>query len=318
MKKTLEKSLDKSVARTRGRTWKADFKMNKGLYLLMIPIIGYFLVFNYAPMAGLVIAFEDFKPAKGILHSAWVGLANFKEFFTGPNFVTILRNTVVISGLGLVIGFPVEIVFALCLNEIKLTKFKKVTQTVSYLPYFVSLVVMCGLIREFVSSNGVITNLMVNVFGMERQNMLMNPNYFWGINLVSGLWQSLGYGSIMFIAAISAVSGELHEAAAIDGANRLQRAWHITLPGIMPTIITMLVLRCGSILNVGQDKILLLYNPSIYSTADVISTHVNRMGLERAQYGYATAVGLFNSVVGTLLLFLSNAVSRKLADQSVV
>lgn len=300
------------------RSWRKDFKMNRGLYFLMIPIILFFIIFHYAPMFGLVIAFEDFKPAKGIFESAWVGLANFIEFFTGPSFWPVLRNTVVISMLGLVVGFPLEIAFALCLNELTKLKFKKVIQTVSYMPYFISMVVMCGLIREFCSSNGVVTNMLVGLFGIERENLLTNPSYFWGINLVSGLWQMLGYGSIMFVASITAVSGELHEAAAIDGATRFQRVWHITLPGIMPTIITMLVLRCGSILNVGQDKILLLYNPSIYSTADVISTHVNRMGIERAQYGYATAVGLFNSVVGTLLLFLSNFMSKKLADQSIV
>lgn len=298
--------------------WKHDFKMNRGLYILMVPIILYFLIFNYAPMAGLVMAFEDFKPVRGILGSNWVGMKNFTDFFSGPSFWTILRNTLVISLLGLVITFPLSIVFALLLNELKVIRFKKMVQTVSYMPYFISMVVICGLVTEFCSSSGIITNILVTVFGIERQNLLTNPDYFWAINLISDIWQNLGYGSIMFVAAITAVSGELHEAAAIDGAGRFKRVWHITIPCIMPTIITMLILKCGNLLNVGFEKILLLYNPSIYSTADVISTHVNRLGLEQAQYGYSAAVGLFNSVVGTILLFLSNYLSKKYAETSII
>ena len=178
--------------------------------------------------------------------------------------------------------------------------------------------VICGLIIEFCATNGLITNLLVNVFHMKRENLLQNPKYFWAINLVSDIWQGLGYGAIFFISAITAVSQELHEAAAIDGAGRLKRAWHITLPGIMPAIVTMLVLKCGMILQVGSDKILLLYNASIYETADVIATHVQRMGIEKMQYGYSAAVGLFNSVVGTILLILSNWASKKLTDNSIV
>ncbi|MCD8068315.1 MAG: ABC transporter permease subunit [Lachnospiraceae bacterium] len=300
------------------RTWKYDFKMNKGLYLLSIPVIAYFFVFSYLPMGGLLMAFENYKPARGLLGSEWVGLQNFIDFFTGPNFYTILRNTLVISLLSLVIAFPLTIVYALLLNEIKIKWFKKTVQTIHYLPYFVSMVVICSLIRDFVATNGFITNIMVNVFGIQRQNLLQNPDYFWAINLLSDIWQGLAYGAIFFVAAISGVSQELHEAAAIDGANRLQRAWHVTIPGIMPSIITMLVLKCGTLLSVGSDKILLLYNSSIYSTADVISTHVQRMGIEQMNYGYSTAVGLFNSVVGTILLLGSNALSAKLTDTSII
>lgn len=293
-----------------------DLSMNKWLYILMIPVVLYFLIFHYAPMAGLAMAFEDYKMTKGIFGSTWVGLKNFTDFFSGPNFLTILRNTLVISLLGLFIGFPLNIGFALLLNELGIKWFKKGVQTISYLPYFVSMVVMCGLIIEFCASNGVITNILV-ALGLKRQNLLTNPSYFWTINLVSDIWRGLGYGSIVFVAAITGVSAELHEAAALDGAGRFSRVWHVTIPGIMPTIITMLVLQCGMLLNVGQDKILLLYNASIYDTADVISTHVQRMGLEKMQYGYATAVGLFNSVVGTLLLFVSNWGSRKVTDTSL-
>ena len=298
-------------------SWKRDFKLNWKIYLIVLPIIVYFIIFNYLPMGGLIMAFQKFSPVKGFFGSDFVGFDNFIQFFTAPNFIQILRNTFVISLLGLLIGFPLSIVFALLLNEIYITLFKKTVQTISYMPYFVSTVVICGLIIDFVSSNGVITNLLVKI-GFERQNLLLNPNYFWGINLLSDVWQGLGYGSIIFIAAIAGVSLEQHEAAAIDGASRLKRAWHVTIPGIMPTIITMLILKCGMLMTVGFDKILLLYNPSIYETADVISTNVQRMGLEKMQYGYSAAVGLFNSLVGTTLLLVSNAISKKYAEHSVL
>lgn len=298
-------------------SWRRDFAKNKGLYFIALPLIAYFLIFNYGPMFGLVMAFENFKPAKGILGSSWVGLDNFIKFFTAPNFWEILRNTFVISALGLFIGFPLSIVFALLINEINIKWFKKTAQTVSYMPYFVSTIVLCGLIIEFCSSRGLITNLLVSWGVLDRQNLLQNPNYFWAINLISDEWQGLGYGSIVFIAAITNVSGELHEAAAIDGANRLQRVWHITLPGIKPMVVSMLILKCGMLMTVGFDKILNLYNTSIYSTADVISTYVQRVGLNGGQYGYATAVGLFNSVVNLILLVLANYLSAKYAEQSL-
>jgi putative aldouronate transport system permease protein len=307
----------KNVAMKTGRTsWKRDFRMNWKIYLLVLPVIIYFIVFNYLPMGGLIMAFQKFSPIKGFFGSKFVGFDNFIQFFTAPDFFQILRNTFVISLLGLVIGFPISIVFALLLNEINLSFFKKTVQTISYMPYFISTVVICGLVIDFVSSNGVITNALVK-FGFQRENLLLNPNYFWAINLLSDIWQGLGYGSIIFIAAISGVSQEQYEAAAIDGAGRLKRALHVTIPGIMPTIITMLILRCGLIMTVGFDKILLLYNPSIYETADVIATNVQRMGLVKMQYGYSAAVGLFNSVVGTTLLLVSNSISRKYTESSV-
>jgi len=299
-----------------GRRLKRDMRMNWSVYLLFVPILVYFIIFSYLPMFGIVMAFQDFKPTLGFFKSEFVGFANFIKFFTDPEFVRILRNTLAISLLNLCINFPLTIVFALLLNEITRTKFKKVVQTISYLPYFISAVVICGLIIEFVSSNGVITDILV-MFGFPRENLLQNPKYFWGIYVFSEIWQGLGYGSIIFIAAITGVSQELHEAAAIDGANRLKRVWHITLPSLLPVIITMLVLRIGMLMSVGFDKILLLYNPSIYETSDVISTHVARMGIERMQYGYSAAVGLFNSVVGTLLLLISNTLSKRLASTSV-
>lgn len=291
--------------------------MNWGIYLLVLPIIVYFFIFNYLPMGGLVMAFQKFNPVKGFCESPFVGFDNFIQFFSAPNFWQILRNTFVISFLGLIVGMPLSILLALLLNEVGISLFKKTVQTISYMPYFISTVVLCGLVIDFVSSNGVITNLLVSL-GMPRQNLLLNSKYFWAINLFSDLWQGLGYGSIIYIAAISGVSQEQQEAATIDGANRVKRVWHVVIPGIMPTIITALILKCGMLMSVGFDKILLLYNPSIYETADVISTNVQRMGLEKMQYGYSAAVGLFNSVVGTALLLLSNGISKKYADQSIL
>jgi putative aldouronate transport system permease protein len=268
-------------------------------------------------MFGIVMAFQDFKPVAGFFGSKWVGFENFIDFFSDPTFVQILRNTLVISMLGIFVGMTMSILFALLLNEIRFTKLKKTIQTISYLPYFVSAVVIAGLIIEFTSSNGLITEILVTVFGVKRENLLTNPNYFWWINLGSDIWQGMGYGSIIFIAALGNVSQEHTEAAAIDGATRLQRVWHVTLPAIRTTIVTMLVLRLGMALAVGSDKILLIYNPSIYSTADVISTHVARMGISRMQYGYSSAVGMFNSVVGTFLLLFSNKISQKIAETSI-
>ncbi|MDR2785934.1 MAG: ABC transporter permease subunit [Treponema sp.] len=293
-----------------------DLHMNWSVYLLFTPVLVYFFIFNYLPMFGIVMAFQDFSAVRGYFGSKFVGLANFIEFFSGPNFLRIFRNTMAISFLSLGVGFPLSIVFALLLNEVGFTPFKKAIQTISYLPYFISAVVVCGLVIDFVSSNGIITNLLV-FFGFPRQNFLSDPKYFWFINLAADVWQTLGYGSIIYIASISGVNHELYEAAAIDGASRLGRVWHVTLPALLPVIVTMLILRCGMIMNVGQDKILLLYNPSIYETADVISTHVVRMGIERMQYGYSAAVGLFNSVVGLFMLVVSNFVSRKLTEHSV-
>jgi putative aldouronate transport system permease protein len=222
-----------------------------------------------------------------------------------------------ISLLGLVIGFPATIVFALLLSEIASKRLRKTVQTISYLPYFVSMVVICGLVIDFLSSNGAITDLLV-LLGLKRQNLLLNPAYFRAIYILSDLWQGLGYGSIVFLAAISSVNTELHEAAFMDGANGFQRVIHVTIPAIMPTIAMLFILRCGLLMTVGFDKILLLYNPGIYSTADVILTHVFRMGLVQAQFGYASAVGLFNSVIGTVLLILSNALARRDADNALI
>jgi len=298
-------------------TWKNDFGMNWALYLLFLPVAAYFIVFNYLPMFGIVMAFQDFRPAAGFFGSEWVGFRFFIEFFTGPSFWQILRNTLVISLLSIFVGMFCSVLFALLLNEMKFKNMRRVFQTLSFMPHFVSAVVVAGLIIEFTSSHGVITTALVNLFGMQRQNMLTNPSFFWGINLGADLWQGIGQGSIIFLATLGNVSQEHQEAAAIDGANRLQRIWHITLPAIRPVIAILLTMNMGRVLAVGADRILLIYNPAIFSTADIISTHVARLGVFGMQFSYAAAVGFFNSVVGVVLLILSNKASRKFADTSI-
>ena len=294
-----------------------DFKRNKVIYFLCIPIIVWYIIFHYIPMAGIVMAFEKYKPALGIFGSKWVGFGNFAEFFKGPYFLRLLRNTAALGILDIIFGFPAPIIFALLLNEVKNIKFKKVTQTISYMPYFISMVVVAGIIIDFTKSGGVISNIVASVRGTTPENLLGNVNYFRPIFILSGIWQGVGYGSIIYIAALSSVDQELYEAAVMDGANRWRQTIHITIPSILPTIIMLLIMRMGSILSVASDKVLLLYSPGIYEKADVISTYVYRVGLEQANYGFASAVGLFNSIVGTAFLLTTNAISRKLTETSL-
>ena len=296
---------------------KIDFRRNKVLYFLSIPIIIWYIIFHYIPMVGIVMAFQKFSPALGFFESPWIGFTNFVRFFTGPYFGRLLRNTAMIGILDVLFGFPAPILFALLLNEIKVTKYKKFVQTVSYMPYFISMVVVCGLIVDFTQSGGLISHLVSTISGKPAENLLANPRYYWAIHIISNIWQGMGYGSIIYIAALASVDQEPYEAAAIDGANRWQRTIHITIPSLVPTIMIMLILRMGSLLQVGADKILLLYTPATYETADVISTYIYRSGLQNYDYGFATAVGLFNSVIGTLFLVVTNAISKRYTESSL-
>lgn len=303
-------------------TWRKDFKNNKMLYLLGLPVIAYYLIFCYLPMYGVIIAFKDFTLRSGagffssIMESPWVGFAHFKSFFQSYYFWQILRNTIVISVSTLVISFPAPIVFALLLNEIRNKRFAGAVKTISYLPHFISIVVICGMIRQFVDADGLITNLLA-VFGMEKKNMLNDPNLFVPIYVISNVWQTIGWDSIIYVAALAGVDMELYEAAEIDGANRWKQTIHITLPSIVPTIILLLILRIGSLLNVGYEKILLLYNSVTQETADVISTFVYRKGILDGGWSYSTAVGLFNSVINLFLLVTANKISAKFSDTSL-
>ncbi len=297
---------------------KRDWRMNKGLYFLIFPIVVYLIVFNYVPMAGIVLGFERFTPKNGVYMSEWVGLKHFVTFFSSVFFVRVLKNTLILSLYSVIFGFPAPIIFALLLNELDNEYYKKVIQVVSYMPNFISTVVISGIIIDFVSTDGVITDLLVSIgFLSEAKNLLSVPEYFRTIMILSDLWQQVGFGSILFLAALTGIDQELYEAAVIDGANRWKQTIHVTIPGIMPTVTIMLIMKIGSLMNANQEKILLLYNPLIYETSDVIGTFVYRKGLLEADYGYSTAVGIFNSIVNVILLFIANGVSRKYSETSL-
>lgn len=293
-----------------------DFKKNKMKYLFVIPVLIYLALFAYKPMAGIIIAFKKYRPALGIDGSPWVGFDNFIRFFENPDFWRVLRNTFTISALSLVFLFPAGIILALLLNEVKVSWFKRTVQTISYIPHFVALVVVCGMVSKFCQSDGVINDIIV-FFGGERSNLLLKSEFFYPVHILSGIWQEMGWNSIIFLAALSSIDQEQYEAAKIDGAGRLQQLWYITLPGLMPTISMMFILRMGSVLSVGADKVLLLYNEMTYSVADVISTYVYRMGLINADFSYSTAVGLFNSVVNVIFLLAANKLSKKMGQSGL-
>ncbi len=294
-----------------------DIRRNKILYLLSIPIILWYLIFCYRPMVGVLMAFQNFNPVKGILGSQWVGMKHFVDFFTGIYAWRTIRNTLALSLLDLIFNFPAPIIFALMLNEVKNRYFKKTVQTISYMPYFISMVVMCGIIVDFTSAGGIISTLVANLTGTASQNLLGDPACFRPIYIISNIWQGLGYGSIIYIAALAGVDQELYEAATIDGAGRWKQTLHITIPSISSTIIIMLILKMGSMLSVGSEKVLLLYSPSTYETSDIISTYVYRMGFESYNYGFSTAVGLFNSVVNTIFLLTTNYFAGKYSETSL-
>lgn len=293
-----------------------QIKKCKYLYaLLLIPFLYYFL-FHYMPLYGVMIAFKDYNIGKGVWGSRWVGGKWFGKFLTDPYFWKLVRNTLLLNIYGLLWGFPIPIILAVMLNEVSHLRYKRLIQTVSYLPHFISTVVVCGMVVNFLSLDGVI-NQITSAFGLQKIQYLMNPGYFRTIFTASGIWQSCGWTSIIYLASLTSVDQEILEAAMIDGANRWQRIRHVTLPSITPTISIMLIMQLGKLMTLGYEKIILLYNGSTYETADIISTYVYRRGILNNDFSYATAVGLFQSVVGVVLLVLSNKVSKKLSDTSL-
>ncbi len=298
------------------RRLRRDFLLHRAVYAMALPVLLYYVVFSYLPMYGAIIAFKDFSPGRGILGSTWVGLQHFREFFASFYFVRILRNTLLISLYSLLFGFPLPIVFALLLNEVRLGLWRRFVQTVSYLPHFISIIVVCGMIVDFTSSNGLLNDL-IAALGGRRSTMLQRPELFRLLYVASGIWQELGWESIILIAALTTADPQLYEAARIDGAGRWRQAWHISIPCILPTVVILLILRIGNLMNLGFEKIILLYNPITYETADVISSFVYRKGLLEMSYSYSAAVGLFNAVINFVLLVLANTASRRLGDTSL-
>ncbi len=288
----------------------------KYLYLMLAPVLIYYLVFHYLPMYGVVIGFMKYSPAVPFFKNEWRGLYYFKEFFSGIYAFRLIRNTFMINLYGLIFGFPAPILLAIMLNEVRNKPFKKFVQTVSYIPHFISTVVAVGIVLSFVSYDGLI-NEIIAFMGGEKIQFMTEEKLFYPIYVASGIWQNLGWNSIVYLAAITAIDPSLYEAAYMDGATRWQQIRMITIPGILPTIIIMLILQIGNMMSVGFEKVFLMQNPSIYETADVISTYVYRKGLIELNYSYSAAIGLFNSVVNFVLLVFANFMSRKLSENSL-
>ena len=298
------------------QTIKKDISKNKWIYIMAIPVIVFYICFSYIPMAGIQIAFKDFNFGAGIWGSPWVGFKHFISFFQGPYAWRVIRNTLLVSLYTIVVCFPAPILFALLLNEAKNKLFKRTIQTVSYLPHFISLVVICGLIKEFTQSTGLVSTLLA-FFGVPQETMLLDPERLRAVYVISDLWQTIGWNSIIYLAALAGIDQEQYEAARVDGAGRIRQIISVTLPGLMPTITILFILKMGNILNVGFEKILLLYSPTTYEVADVISTYVYRIGILDANFSYSTAIGLFNSVVNIIFLLLTNAISKKMNNSGL-
>ena len=284
---------------------------------MLLPVALFYLLFHYGPMYGVQLAFKDFKALLGIAGSPWAGLKYFNQFFNSPFFSRVVTNTVTISGLSLLFGFPVPILLALMLNEVKGSAYKKTVQNVTYIPHFLSTVVLVGLIRSFTNNDYGIVNILIRALGGQGTNWLQRVDWFRRLYVGSSIWQNAGWDSIIYIAALSGVDPQLHESARMDGANRFQCVWHINIPGITPTIVILLILNSGHIMSVGFEKAFLMQNDLNLAVSDIIATYAYRIGIETSQFSLSTAIGLFNSVINCTLLLLVNAISRRVGETSL-
>ncbi|MFV0400326.1 MAG: ABC transporter permease [Oscillospiraceae bacterium] len=292
---------------------RARAKASLPLYcMLALPLL-YYLIFQYVPLAWLTLAFKDYNAVAGLWASDWVGFKHFLAFFAAPDFWQLIRNTVLLSLFNILWGFPMPIILALMVNEVRHSKLKKVVQNITYLPHFFSTVLICGLVVNLLSTEGIVNKLVFAMTGAKTP-FLTTPEWFRTIYVGSGIWQSIGWGSIIYLAALSGVDQQLYESAVLDGASKLQQIWYISLASITPLIVIQLLLSLSKIMSVGFEKVLLLYNGSIYETADIISTYVYRRGLQQSQFSYGTAVDLFNSAINVLLVFIANKISKKVGD----
>ena len=294
-----------------------DLKKNWILYVMIVPVLLYFIIFHYWPMYGIQLAFKDFKIKLGIINSPWVGLKHFQRFFSAYHFKSLILNTLGISIYTLLVGFPIPIIFALLLNYLNNNHLKKTVQMVSYAPHFISTVVLCGMILMFTNPNSGLFNTIRNYMGLESTAFMSKPEWFKSIYVWSGIWQNMGWNAIIYISALAGVDYEMHEAAIMDGATKIQRMIHIDIPSIKPTIIMLLILQLGSMMNVGFEKVFLLQNSLNRSSASVISTYVYEVGLLDHDYGYSTAVGLFNTLINVVLLLTANTISKRITDESL-
>ncbi len=295
--------------------WKNAYR-SRYLYLMIALPVVYFIIFKYIPMAGISIAFQDYKIYKGFLGSKWVGLKHFEKYLASPDFWVLVRNTVQLSFWNIVVCFPVPVIFALFVNEIESKRYKGLVQNISYIPHFISVVVVVSILTLFVSKNGPINDL-IAWFGGERHSFMMEKEWFRPLYILTELWKDTGWNAIIYLAALAGVDVQLYESARMDGANKFQQLLHITLPGITNTIVVMFILRMGSVLNIAFEKVLLMQNPVTYDTSDVISTFVYRRGLSGMQFSYASAVELFSSVINLVLLFITNTLSRRFGETSL-
>jgi putative aldouronate transport system permease protein len=298
------------------QTWK-KISRNMALYVFVLPMLIYFILFHIVPLFGLQIAFRNFKPADGIMGSQWVGLKYITKFLTSYSFWPLMKNTLVISLYTLIIGFPFSIILALIVNYIPFRGMKKLTQTVTYAPHFVSAVVLVGMLNVFLMpSSGVLNAFLINL-GFNAVDFLGKPELFPHIYALSDVWSHCGWNAILYIATLANVSPELHEAANIDGANKLKRIWHIDLPALLPTIVIMLIMNCGNLLNVGFEKVLLMQSSANLSSSEIISTYVYKIGLQNGQYSYAAAIGFFNNIINCLILLIVNRLAKKTTETSL-
>ncbi len=298
------------------RFWVA-FKRDRYLHLLVLPAVVAVFIFSYIPMYGIQIAFKDYSFSKGILDSPWVGLANFTSFFESIYFWRLIRNTLLLSFLSLIFSFPIPIIFSLMLNEVRNRPFKNTIQTISYFPHFISTVIVVGMMHTLLSPETGMFNQLIEMLGGEPIAFMQSSAWFRPLYIISGIWQGFGWNSIIYLSALTGVAPELYEAAEIDGAGRFRKIWSISLPAIIPTVVIMLILAVGGLMNVGYEKIILMYNPGIYEVSDVISTYVYRKSLQGGEFSFGTAVGLFNNVVNFIIIFIANKISRSVSEISL-
>ncbi|WP_235550418.1 ABC transporter permease [Paenibacillus sp. Soil750] len=315
MMKTNSLTGSREVKLTKGRSFKLLRYWD--LYLMVLPAVILILLFKYMPMYGVIIAFKDYNLMEGVWGSDWVGLQYFRELFTFDEFPRVVRNTVMISLMKLLVGFPVPIILALLLNELKFVKFKRMVQTITYLPHFISWVIIGGLAIDMLSPSSGIINRIIEMLGFQPIFFMSDERIFRWILVGSDVWKEAGWGAIIYLAALLGINEELYQAATVDGANRFRQIWHISLPGLKSTIIIILLLRIGYILDAGFEQVLVMYNPTVYDVADIIDTYVFRVGLGSMQFGLTTAAGLFKSVIGCVLLILSNVFARKMGEEGI-
>jgi putative aldouronate transport system permease protein len=302
--------------RSRSNTWRRALRRDWQLYSLVVLPLLFFLIFRYLPMAGNVIAFRRYLPGGNLFGEEWVGLYYFRLFLDDPSFWRAFTNTLILGGLSMAFLFPMPLILALLLNEVRTRLLKRFVQTISYLPHFLSIVVVAGIIFQVFSVDGVV-NQAVRAVGNDSIPFLQQAGWFRTIYISSEMWQTVGWGTILYLAALTTVDPNLYEAARIDGANRWRQTWHVTLPGIRPTIVTLLILNTGMFLAVGFEKILLIYNPLTYETADVIATYLYRIGVQNGFFSYAAAIGMFEAVIGVTLVFTVNAIARRTVGTSL-